>query len=235
MLRNRGVLVTALTLPVAAIVCVTWFAGDSPGTRHGAVAALVVFAVAGWGMYAGTVVLLRVSRRDRCSGRPRSVGADHASIVLGTLLAVTAVTAAQVSLTLVVLGAVAGPPRVPGTFAAATFLALSLTTTMGLATAAVVRSPARALTATLLIAAGVMSVASWIAVSGAGELAGHHRLLPGGGAAELVVAAWDGSVVAADVPLLVGPTLGWVVASACVGSTRAARRSRASERVGTAP
>lgn len=76
--------------------------------------------------------------------------------------------------------------------------------------------------AALLMATGVIAVAIWVAVTGTGELARPKRLLPGGGSAELVIAAWDGAVIAADVPLMVGPTLGWVMTPAFLGSTYSA-------------
>jgi len=217
-LRNRWVILTSLTLPATMSVNVTWHAAVSSDTQHGSVAALVVFAGAGWGTIAAYVLSRAATSRDRCPQQPRSTDADDAPIVRGMVLPAAAVAVLQIVLMLVALGAASGPPDALGTFVAGTWLVLSLMSMLGLAAAAVTRSASQAPSAALLVSVGVIAAGMWVAVTGTAELAWAKRLLPGGGATELVIAAWDGVVVAAAVPLMVGPTLGWVITAAFIGS-----------------
>ena len=89
----------------------------------------------------------------------------------------------------------------------------------GVTTAGVTRSPEHAQVTTLPLSLGTIAVATWVGITGTADLTWVKRLLPGGSATELVVAAWDGGMPLADsLPLLL-PTLGWVLAAVVLAST----------------
>lgn len=226
MLRSSPGLVSGVVAPIALSSFLIWRHEVFAGTGHGYVAAVVVVVVSGFAVHASTVSALPADGHDVWSERGRSSAQANASFVGATALPAAAMATFSLASALLVLAASTGSPGAPGTFAGATFLMLSMMIALGMATAGVIRGPELAPVATLLVVVGVIGVAHWVGMTGTDDLTALKRILPGGAAAELAMTSWDGTVVAVDVPLMVGPTLGWVLASALVASRCFDRRPR---------
>lgn len=213
-LRNRSVLLTSFIMPVAASAYFIWQHEVFEGFGRGFVAALVIFTVAAFGLYGSIVTSLAAQRQNLFLKRLRSTSASDAGILVGLALPATVIAAVQITLMLVVLATVVSRPDDVLLLVVGTLLVLAMLIALGLATAGVTRSPEHAQVTTLPISLGVIAIVNWVAISGTEQLTLLKRMLPGGAATEMLTGAWDGGVAGADLPLLVAPTLGWVVLAA---------------------
>jgi len=217
--RNRLVLLNSFIIPVAACVFFVYKHEAFADLRSlGYIAAVVMFTVAAFGLYATTVTTLASRRQTLFLKRLRSTPAGDAGILSGLVLPVTVLALFQVTVILAVLAAVAGEPANVLLLVAAVLSTVIMMLALGLATAGLTNSPEHAQVTTLPVSLGAIAVANWVAITGTEELALLKRLLPGGSATELVLNAWNGGVPVADSMLLLLPTLGWVVVSVALAS-----------------
>jgi ABC-2 type transport system permease protein len=219
LVRNRAVLVTSLLMPVAASI---FFIGYRDVFARigslGYVAAVLVFTIAAFTLYATTVTTLAGRRQELFLKRLRSTAATDTAILSGLVLPVTAIAAVQVALILVVFGAVGGTPAEPLLLVVAVVATFVMMLALGVATAGVTTSPEHAQVTTLPLSLGVIAVSSWVGITGTEDLALLKRLLPGGAATELVVVAWNGGLALADALLLLAPTVAWVVGAVALAA-----------------
>ncbi|MEW2354667.1 ABC transporter permease [Spirillospora sp. NPDC029432] len=217
--RNRLVLVTSLVMPAAVSAYFIYqhevFAKMA---SLGYIAAIMVFTVGAFGLYATSVTTLASRRQNLFLKRLRSTAAGDAGILSGLLLPVTVLSLVQAAVLLAVLAAVAGGPADVALLAAAVLSMTVMMLGLGLATAGLTNSPEHAQVTTLPVSLGTIAVASWVGISGTEELALLKRLLPGGSATELAVNAWNGGVPVADSLPLLAPTLAWVAVSVALAS-----------------
>lgn len=217
--RNRLVLLNSFVIPVAVCVFFVYKHETFADLRSlGYIAAVVIFTVAAFGLYATTVTTLASRRQTLFLKRLRSTPAGDAAILSGLVLPVSVLALVQVTAILAVLAAVAGEPDNVLLLGAAVFSTVIMMLALGLATAGVTNSPEHAQVTTLPISLGAIAVSNWVAITGTEELPLLKRLLPGGSATELVLNAWNGGVpVTESLPLLL-PTLAWVVISVALAS-----------------
>ncbi|TDC48835.1 ABC transporter permease [Actinomadura sp. KC345] len=212
--RNRLVLVTSMVMPAAISA---YFIHQHETFAElgslGYIAAIMMFTVAAFGLYATSVTTLASRRQNLFLKRLRSTAAGDAGILSGLLLPVVLISLVQIAVLLGVLAAVAGRPAHPALLAAAVVATTAMMTGLGLATAGLTNSPEHAQVTTLPVSLGVIAVASWVGISGTEDLATLKRLLPGGSATELAVNAWNGDVPMADSLALLAPTLAWIFAA----------------------
>lgn len=209
--RNRAVLITSLIMPVAASVFFISYRDTFSGIGSlGYVAAVLVFIIAAFSLYATTVTTLAARRQNLFLKRLRSTAAGDATILTGLVLPVSLIAIVQVSVILVVFASVGRAPANAVLLAAAVVATLAMMLAFAIATAGVTNSPEHAQVTTLPLSLGVIAVASWVGITGTESLAPLKRTLPGGSATELVVDAWNGGVPLADSMLLLAPTLVWV-------------------------
>lgn len=209
--RNRAVLVTSLVMPVAAAVFFISFRDVFARIGSvGYVAAVLVFTIAAFSLYATTVTTLAARRQDLFLKRLRSTSARDASILTGLVLPVSVIALVQVGVILGVFGAVGGGPAAPAVLALAVLATFVMMLAFGIATAGVTTSPEHAQVTSLPLSLGVVAVASWVGITGTDSLALLKRLLPGGAATELVVSSWQGGTSLSESLLLLTPTLAWV-------------------------
>ena len=211
--RNRAVLITSLIMPVAASAFFVYqrdvFA--SLGSL-GYIAAVIVFTIGAFSLYATTVTTLAARRQNLFLKRLRSTAAGDAAILTGLVLPVSVISLVQVGLILAVF---AGRQRRAGQSAPP-----------GRGDRRDVRDDARpgpghGRRDELTRARPGDHAAPQPGDHRRGQLDRHHRhrgphrrssgCLPGGSATELVVNAWNGGVPLADSLLLLAPTLAWVV------------------------
>ncbi|MFE4912513.1 ABC transporter permease [Streptomyces sp. NPDC056652] len=217
--RNRLVLLNSFLIPIAACAFFVYRHETFAELRSlGYIAAVVVFTVAAFGLYATTVTTLASRRQTLFLKRLRSTPASDAGILSGLVLPVTVLALIQVAAILAVLAAVAGEPANGFLLAAAVVSTVIMMLGLGLATAGLTNSPEHAQVTTLPISLGAIAVANWVGITGTEELTLLKRLLPGGSATELAINAWNGGVpVAESLPLLL-PTLAWVVVAVALAS-----------------
>ncbi|QFG22314.1 ABC transporter permease [Actinomadura sp. WMMB 499] len=217
--RNRLVLVTSMVMPVAVSA---YFIHQHEVFAElgslGYIAAIMMFTVGAFGLYATTVTTLASRRQNLFLKRLRSTAAGDAGILSGLLLPVTLISLVQVAVLLAVLGVVTQAPADPALLVAAVLATAAMMIGLGLATAGLTNSPEHAQVTTLPVSLGVIAVATWVGITGTEDLALLKRLLPGGAATELAVNAWNGGVPAADSLILLAPTLAWVVVAIALAS-----------------
>ncbi|GGV23790.1 transport permease protein [Streptomyces longisporoflavus] len=217
--RNRLVLLNSFIIPVAVCAFFVFKHETFADLRSlGYIAAVVMFTVTAFGLYATTVTTLASRRQTLFLKRLRSTPASDVSILSGLVLPVTVLGLVQVGAILAVLAAVAGKPDNALLLAAAVVSTVVMMLALGLATAGLTNSPEHAQVTTLPVSLGAIAVTNWVAITGTGELTLLKRLLPGGSATELVLNAWNGGVPVADSLLLLLPTLSWVIVSAALAS-----------------
>jgi ABC-2 type transport system permease protein len=210
--RNRAVLITSLLMPVAASVFfISYRDTFSRIGSLGYVAAVLIFTIAAFSLYATTVTTLAARRQNLFLKRLRSTAAGDATILTGLVLPVSVIAIVQVGVLLVVFASVGRAPANPVLLVAALVVTLAMMLAFAIATAGVTNSPEHAQVTTLPLSLGVIAVASWVGITGTESLAPLKRMLPGGSATELVVNAWNGGAPLADSMLLLAPTLVWVV------------------------
>ncbi|MGI5499636.1 ABC transporter permease [Lentzea sp. CA-135723] len=217
--RNRSVLVTSFVMPIAVSAFFIYqHEVFSQLGSLGYIAAIVMFTVCAFGLYASSVTTLASRRQNLFLKRLRSTAASDAGILAGLVLPATAVALVQVVAIMAVLAAVTTTPDNLALLALAVVTTVLMMVGLALATAGLTNSPEHAQVTTLPVSLGVIAAASWVGITGTGELTLLKRLLPGGAATELVVNAWTGGVPVADSLVLLLPTLAWVVVAAVAAS-----------------
>ncbi|MBN6033671.1 ABC transporter permease [Amycolatopsis sp. 195334CR] len=217
--RNRSVLITSFVIPIA--VCAFFINQHETFAQLaslGYIAGIVMFTVCAFGLYTSVVTTLASRRQNLFLKRLRSTAAADRSILVGLVLPATVIAVVQIVAILTVFGVVAGTPDNVGLLALAVVTTIAMMIGLGLATAGLTNSPEHAQITTLPVTLGVIAVASWVGISGTGELTLLKRLLPGGSATELVMNAWNGGVPLGDSLLLLAPTLAWVVVAVSLAS-----------------
>jgi len=213
--RNRLVLLTSFIMPIAVSAFFVY--------RHevfsdlgslGYIAAIVVFTVGAFGLYTTAVTTLASRRQNLFLKRLRSTAIGDAGILGGLLLPVTVLAAVQATGVLIVFGVVAGGPQNVVLLAVAVAATLAMLVGFALATAGLTNSPEHAQVTTLPVAIGVITVASWIGLTGTEDMELVKRLVPGGAATELILNAWNGGAALSDSLILLAPTLAWVFVAA---------------------
>ncbi|WP_433309327.1 hypothetical protein ACQP0U_20340 [Micromonospora sp. CA-269861] len=217
--RNRLVLITSLIIPVVVSAFFvrqheTYAALGSLGY----IAAIVLFTITAFGLYATAVTTLASRRQNLFLKRLRSTAASDTSILAGLLLPVVILALIQVTAILTALAIVAGNPANIALLVVATIATLAMMIGLALATAGLTNSPEHAQVTTLPVTLGVIAVASWVGITGVTDLTWLKRLLPGGAATELTMNAWNGGVAVTDSLLLLAPTLGWVVVAVALAT-----------------
>ncbi|MFI2710515.1 ABC transporter permease [Micromonospora sp. NPDC018662] len=217
--RNRLVLITSLIIPViVSAVFVRQHEIFADIGSLGYIAAIVLFTVAAFGLYATAVTTLASRRQNLFLKRLRSTAVADSTILAGLLLPPTAIAVVQVAAILTALAIVAGGPANVALLVLAVLATLAMMIGLALATAGLTNSPEHAQVTTLPVTLGVIAVATWVGISGTENLAWLKRLLPGGAATELARNAWNGGVAVTDSLLLLAPTLGWVVVAVALAT-----------------
>ena len=211
-LRNRAVLITSLLMPLAVSAFFV-YSRDTFAELYGLgyIAAVIVFTIGAFSLYATIVTTLAARRQTLFLKRLRSTTATDRAIIAGLLLPVTVIALVQVTAILVVFAVVTERPADIPVLAVAVLVTYAMMLALGLATAGVTNSPEQAQVTTLPIALGTIAVSSWVGITGTESLAWLKRLLPGGSATELVVETWNGGLPFLEALRLLAPTYGWVV------------------------
>jgi len=211
-LRNRAVLITSLLMPVA-VGAFFVYQRDTFADLYGLgyIAAVIVFTIGAFSLYATIVTTLAARRQTLFLKRLRSTAASDQTILSGLVLPVAVISAVQVALILVVFAVVSERPADIPVLVVAIVATFVMMLALGLATAGVTNSPEQAQVTTLPIALGVIAVSSWVGITGTESLAWLKRLLPGGSATELIVETWNGGLPFLEALRLLAPTYGWVV------------------------
>lgn len=211
-LRNRAVLITSLLMPVA-VGAFFVYSRESFVELYslGYIAAVIVFTIGAFSLYATIVTTLAARRQTLFLKRLRSTAAGDPAILSGLVLPVTVISVVQVALILGVFATISQRPADIAVLVVAIVATFVMMLALGLATAGVTNSPEQAQVTTLPIALGTIGVSSWVGITGTESATWLKRLLPGGSATELVVDAWNGGLAVADALLLLVPTFAWVV------------------------
>jgi ABC-2 type transport system permease protein len=209
--RNRAVLVTSLVMPAAVSVFFVYRrdAFEALGSL-GYIAAILVFTVAAFGLYATTVTTLAARRQNLFLKRLRSTAAGDASILSGLVLPISVISLVQISLILGVFIALSGAPADAVLLVVAIVATFAMMLALAIATAGITNSPEHAQVTALPLSLGVVVLASWIGLTGTEDFSLLKRVLPGGAATELVITAWNGGASFTDSLRLLVPTLAWV-------------------------
>lgn len=211
-LRNRAVLITSLLMPVA-VGAFFVYSRDSFAELYslGYVAAVIVFTIGAFSLYATIVTTLAARRQTLFLKRLRSTAAGDRAILSGLVLPVTVISVVQVAVILGVFATISEVPADIPVLAVAIVATFVMMLALGLATAGVTNSPEQAQVTTLPIALGTIAVSSWVGITGTESATWIKRLLPGGSATELIVDTWNGGLPVAESLRLLLPTVGWVV------------------------
>lgn len=210
--RNRSVLITGLIVPVA--VCAFFIYARDVFEQVGGlgyIAAILVFTISAFGLYATVVTTLATRRQTLFLKRLRSTAAGDGAILTGLVLPTTALAFLQLAVILTVFALIGSAPENILLLAIAVLATLVMMLALALATAGLTNSPEHAQVTTLPITLGVIAVASWVGITGTESLTLLKRLLPGGAATELISESWNGSLALGDSLFLLAPTLAWVV------------------------
>lgn len=219
LVRNRAVLITSLLMPVAASAYFIYnrdlFARVG---SLGYIAALLVFTIGAFTLYATTVTTLAARRQTLFLKRLRSTAASDSAILSGLVLPVAAIALLQIIGILGVFAAVGETPADGALVVIGVLAAFAMMLALGIATAGITNSPEHAQVTALPLSLGVIATASWVGITGTESLATVKRILPGGAATDLIVQAWnDGLALSEAWPLLVS-TLGWVAVAIVLAS-----------------
>ncbi|RJQ91243.1 ABC transporter permease [Amycolatopsis panacis] len=217
--RNRLVLLTSIILPIGFGAYLIYQHGvfEKVGSV-GFIAALMLFVVTGIGFYTSVVTTLASRRQNLFLKRLRSTAVSDRGIIGGLVLPLAAIAVVQVAVILTVLGTVVGKPANLPMLIVAVLLTVIMMLGLGLATAGITNSPEHAQVTTLPVTMIAISVAVWVGVTGTEQLQVLKRLLPGGAASELVVAAWDGTATWGHVLPALGPLFAWIFVSISLAS-----------------
>lgn len=205
-------LITGLIMPIAASAFFIVRRDDFEEVGSlGYIAAVIVFTIAAFSLYATTVTTLAARRQTLFLKRLRSTAAGDATILSALVLPVSTLAVIQVASILAVFGVVGDRPAQVATLAVAVAAVFVMMLAFGVATAGFTRSPEHAQVTTLPLALGTVIVASWVGISGTESLPVVKRLLPGGAATELIVDAWNVGVPLDDALRLLAPTVAWAL------------------------
>ena len=215
--RNRLVLVTGLIVPVAiSALFVRARNVFESETGLGYIAAMVLFTVMAFGLYTTAVTTLASRRQNLFLKRLRSTAASDAGILTGLILPIAVIAFVQTAAILTVLGVIATAPAGVPLLLVAILVMIAMMIGLALATTGLTNSPEHAQVTTLPVSLAVISVASWIGLTGTENLTQLKRLLPGGAATELVINAWNGGAPLLDSMGLIALSLAWVAVSVLV-------------------
>ena len=211
-LRNRAVLITSLLMPVA-VGAFFVYQRDTFEELYGLgyIAAVIVFTIGAFSLYATIVTTLAARRQTLFLKRLRSTTATDPAILSGLVLPVGVISVVQIAVILGFFAAVSGGPADVPVLVVAIVATFAMMLALGLATAGVTNSPEQAQVTTLPIALGTIAVSSWVGITGTESLTWLKRLLPGGSATELIVETWNGGLPFLEALRLLAPTYGWVV------------------------
>lgn len=180
LVRNRSVLVTSLLMPVAACVFFIRFRDVFAEIGSlGYVAAVIVFTIGAFSLYATTVTTLAARRQSLFLKRLRCTAAGDGAILSGLVLPISVIALLQVVAILAVLAVVSDAPGDLAMLALAIVATLVMMLALGTATAGVTRSPEHAQITTLPVSLGVVAVASWVGITGTDTMTVVKRLVPG--------------------------------------------------------
>jgi ABC-2 type transport system permease protein len=206
LLRNKLVAACAILIPLGFGV---FFLATSGTSGASLIATVQVMVMVSMGVYVTATTTLAARRQTLFLKRLRSGAVSDLSIIGGLVLPIIVVSVVQVAIVLTILGFTAEePPADVGLVVLAVLLAEVMFTGFALATAGFTNSPEHAQVTTLPLFFVSLGVASWVVFTGTDEFATVKRLLPGGGIAELLVGAWDGTG-STNLTALVVPSLVW--------------------------
>jgi ABC-2 type transport system permease protein len=210
--RNRAVLINSLIVPMAASAFFIYYrdAFERIGSL-GYIAAVIIFTIAAFSLYATTVTSLAARRQSLFLKRLRSTAASDLAILSGLGIPISVISVIQVGVILGVFGQVSGGPANISLLVVTVASTFVMMLALGMATAGMTNSPENAQVTTLPLSLGIVAIVNWVAITGTEELAWLKRLLPGGAAAELIVGAWNGDDQLATSLFLLLPTMAWVV------------------------
>jgi len=211
LVRNRLVAICAILMPLGlGLVFLTRGSAEAAPT----LAAIQIMAMVSLGVYITATTTLAARRQNLFLKRLRSGAVSDGSIITGLVAPIAVVSIVQVGIVLTALSVSAGaPPANVALLVVALLATEAMFVGFALATAGVTNSPEHAQVTTLPLFFAILGVTIWVAMTGVEDLGMLKRLLPGGGAAELIITAWSGSDLSA-VPLLLASTLAWAVIGA---------------------
>ena len=210
LLRNRLVALCAVAIPL--IFGVIFMLNQTAGAE-GTVATLQIIAMAGIGLYVSATTTLAGRRQTLFLKRLRSGAISDRSILGGLVAPLVLVNVVQIVAVLIVLIVRGGElPQQPWWLVLALLGTEAMFAGFALATAGVTNSPEHAQFTTLPVFFATLAIAFWVISTGFNDLGLVKRLLPGGGTADLTMAAWSGDLDGV-VPALVG-LVGWAVVAA---------------------
>ncbi len=210
LLRNRLVALCAVAIPL--IFGVVFMLNQTAGAE-GTVATLQIMAMAGIGVYVAATTTLAGRRQNLFLKRLRSGAVSDRSILGGLVAPLVLVNIVQIVAVLIVLIVRGGEmPEQPWWLVIALLGTEAMFAGFALATAGVTNSPEHAQFTTLPVFFVTLGIAFWVITTGFDDLGLAKRLLPGGGTADLTMAAWTGDL-SGVVPSLIG-LVGWAVVAA---------------------
>lgn len=206
LVRNRLVAICAILMPLG-LGLVFLFRGSTEGAPM--LAALQIMAMVSLGVYITATTTLAARRQTLFLKRLRSGAVSDGSIIAGLVAPIVVVSIAQVGIVLTALAVSAGaPPANVALLIVALLATEAMFVGFALATAGVTNSPEHAQVTTLPLFFAILGVTIWISLTGMDDMGWLKRILPGGGATELIITAWSGGDLSSVVSLIV-PTLGW--------------------------
>lgn len=208
MLRDPLVLFMATVIPLGISAFFAWNLDVMGGAA--VIASMVLAIIPSFVVYASTTTTLASRRQNLFLKRMRSTALNDPAILVGLSLVLIVLSVVQTLVVLFVLSAADISPSSPFHIVVVLLLIHAMLFGFALATAGVTSSPDSAQITVLPITMGVVGVASWVAATGIGDMAGLKLSLPGGAAAQVVVQAWNDSPNA-EMTMLLIPTFIWVL------------------------
>jgi ABC-2 type transport system permease protein len=211
LVRNRLVAVCAILIPLGFGI-VFLVQGSAFGAAR--IAALQIMIMLAMGVYVTATTTLAARRQTLFLKRLRSGSVSDGSIIGGLIAPIAIIGFVQVTIVLTALSVSAGAPPVHIALLIVAILATeAMFVGFALATAGVTNSPEHAQVTTLPLFFVVLGVSIWITLTGTEDLAWLKRVLPGGGATQLIMTSWTGGDLS-SIALLIVPTLTWAVVGA---------------------
>ena len=208
LVRNRLVAVCAILIPLG--LGLVFIVQGSPGGAP-TIAALQVMLMIAMGVYVTATTTLAARLQTLFLKRLRSGSVSDGSIIAGLVTPIAVISIVQVVIVLAALSVSAGAPPANIPLLLVGVLATeAMFVGFALATAGVTNSPEHAQVTTLPLFLAVLGVSIWVTLTGFEDLGWIKRLLPGGGATELIITAWSGGDLS-SVASLLAPTLAWAV------------------------
>jgi len=210
LVRNRLVLFCAVLIPLAFGAFL--ILNDTGTGGAGAIATLQITIMIAMGVYVSGTTTLAARRQTLMLKRMRSGAISDGAILTGLVVPLVVVSVIQIALVLSILSFTAGAPANAVLLIIAVLLTEVMFVGFALATAGVTNSPEHAQVTTLPLFFATIAIAFWVMTTGTAELTWVKRLLPGGGIAELIGAAWNGGA-SVDLLALLLPSVVWVIAA----------------------